>query len=405
MIEKYIFLQDNAEKLYKEDNILVNKTYDFGEEAGSAAKVSYDDEEDIETVKQELSSVTGVVDEIEGGFVTRTAPTEVDERVATIEEIEKLHTLGHDGFTGEGINVVVMDSGIDEEHGVFNNTDIDHVDVTGRGDGDEVGHGTAVAGQIVRVAPDVNLTSLRIFGSSGRATFSTILKAYEWLFQHSDEIDIVNMSWGASRKVDQLDQLQNKLVEQDVRDVTAAGNTASEGGSPATAEKAFSAGACTESGEMAPFSSYNPNWDNPDVSTVGVNNRLAQASGTSMGGDLRGPWVMASGTSFAAPELTGSVARFLEGNPDEDLEELYEETGDDIEEVEKDGYGLLNHSALMSNAPEDGAPPETQATVWTLWSDNRDMIHLNKDWLSDGEFTVSKVADTDDRIVLEFLRN
>lgn len=401
MIEKYVFLDGRPEQLYGMDQLGILETYNFGEGVGSAVKVAYDNEEDIEAVKAEIGSVIDTEDELGEEFELRTVDALVDDEVATIEEIKRLHEIPNTGATGDGVHVVVMDSGIDEDHGLFIRRDIDHVDVTGRGSGDEVGHGTAVAGQIVRIAPHVQLTSLRIFGDSGRTSFQTILRAYEWLFQNAGEIDVVNMSWGAQRKISQLDRLQNKLVEQGVRDVVAAGNTGDTGGSPATAEKAFSVGACTESGEMAPFSSYNPNHDNPDVSAVGVNNRLAQASGTTMGEDLSGPWVMASGTSFAAPEATGSVARYLQGRSMDGLVETYEANSDDIRGIEKDGAGLLNHRNTMGSSPEEPTPPQTNATVWTMWESDRDIVYIDQDWLTDGEYTVYKQADEDGRVLLE----
>lgn len=398
MMRKYVFLSERAETLYRKDQVEVLETYNFGD-AGSAAKVAYDNEEDINGLTAEVDSIVGIEGEYEFGL--RTVGVTENEKVATIEEVKKLHSIPNSGATGDGIHVVVMDSGIDGGHSLFNGKEINHVDVVGGGKRDKVGHGTACAGQIVRIAPDVKLTSLRIFGDKGRTGLDVILRAYEWLISHANEVDVVNMSWGAQRKVSQIDRIHNKLVEKGVRDVTAAGNTSGKGGSPATAEKAFSVGACTQDGRMAPFSSYNPGADNPDVSAVGVNNRLAQASGTTMGQDLQGPWVMASGTSFAAPETSGSVARYLENRSGNGLIKTYEENADDIKNVQKDGAGLLNHKATVGTQPDEPKPPKANATVWTLWADMQDIIYLNKNWLKDGEYSVYKQAEEDGRVVLE----
>lgn len=401
MMERYVFLSGRAEPLYHQDQVEVLETYNFGEGVGSAARIAFDNEEDLEVVKNEVSDAVGIEEDLGEEFGLRNMGILASENVATIEDVKRLHKIPDGGATGDGVHVVVMDSGIDGGHSLFADKDINHVDVTGRGTKDEVGHGTACAGQIVRIAPGVKLTSLRIFGNSGRTSFDTILRAYEWLFQHANEVDIVNMSWGAQRKVSQIDRLQNKLVEKGVRDVTAAGNTGDTGGSPATAERAFSAGACTEDGRMAPFSSYNPNHDNPDVSAIGVNNRLAQARGTTMGEDLSGPWVMASGTSFAAPELAGSVARYAEDRGTEGIVAPYEENADDIKGIQKDGAGLLNHRATVRSEPAEPAPPQANATVWTLWADMQDIIYIGKNWLKDGEYRVYKQEQEEGRVVLE----
>lgn len=397
MIERYVFVEGRAEQLYREEQLHVLETYHFGD-FGSAAKVSYDNEEDIQTV---TADVTGVVSDVDD-FSLRDIGNVQSEGVATIEDVRSLHNIPTDSDTGEGTTVCVMDSGIDPTHPLFKDTEIKHVDVVGGGTQDKVGHGTACAGQIVRVAPAVDLVSLRIFGDRGSTGLDVILRAYEWLLSHSEEIDVVNMSWGASRKVQQIDDLQNELVNQGVRDVTAAGNTGDKGGSPATAKKAFSVGASTKDGRMAPFSSYNPNMDNPDVSAIGVNNRLAQAQGTTMGSDLSGQWVKASGTSFAAPEVCGSVSEFVRTHTIENVPKVYEKHADDIEGTKTDGSGLLNHGDTMTEPPEEPVPEEGLATVWTMWKGGQDVMYLNRDWLSDGKWNVSRLANEDGRKVLEF---
>ncbi len=88
-----------------------------------------------------------------------------------------------------------MDSGIDADHPVFTETTITQTDVTTAGENkDAIGHGTAVAGQVTRLAPDADLISLRIFGDEGQATMNIILRAYEWLHKNHDQYNIVNMS-------------------------------------------------------------------------------------------------------------------------------------------------------------------------------------------------------------------
>lgn len=397
MIEKYVFVEERVEQLYKEDQIQVLETYHFGD-YGSAAKVAYDNEEDIQAI---TATVTGIVNDIDD-FSLRNVANVQAEDVSTIEDVRSLHNIPTDSDMGEGTTVCVMDSGIDPTHPLFEDTKIKHVDVVGSGKGDEIGHGTAVAGQILRVAPAVDFVSLRIFGGADGARPDVILRAYEWLLSHSDEIDVVNMSWGAPQKIQEIDGIHNELVRKGVRDVVAAGNSGDTGGSPATAEKAFSVGACTKEGDMAPFSSYNPNMDNPDVTAIGVNNRLAQASGTTMGDDLSGRWVKASGTSFAAPEVCGSVADFVRSHNMENVPEVYEKHADDIEGIQKDGAGLMHHENTMSEPPEEPIPDQGDATVWTMWKGMQDIIYLNRDWLKNGGWKVSRLVNEDGRKVLEF---
>ena len=51
-------------------------------------------------------------------------------------------------WTGEGVTVAVLDTGIDSKHPAFAGVDIVEKDFTGTGNGDRQGHGTHCAGTI-----------------------------------------------------------------------------------------------------------------------------------------------------------------------------------------------------------------------------------------------------------------
>lgn len=271
---------------------------------------------------------------------------ESESDVATIDDVRRVDDIPAHGTTGTGVHVASTDTGIDPTHPVFSNVDVTQVDVTGTGSGDNVGHGTGTSGQIVRIAPDVTLTMIKIFPDGEKTRTKYILRAYQWLFGHADSVDVVNMSWGGQSDSKVLDRQQNRLVSKGIRDTTAAGNTGGKGGSPATAKQAFAAGACDVNGRMAPFSSYNPDETNPEVVAVGSNNRLARADGTSMGHPQGPDWTVASGTSFAAPELAGMVARYLERHPDASpatVREDFDVHARDIPDTPRDAHGIADY--------------------------------------------------------------
>lgn len=274
------------------------------------------------------------------------------EDVATIEDVRRVDDVPRRGTTGRGVHVASTDTGIDPSHPVFDGVTVHQVDVTGTGTGDSVGHGTATSGQIVRLAPDVTLTMIKIFPDAEHTRTKYIMRAYQWLFEHAAEVDVVNMSWGAQSDKPTLDRQQNRLVSKGVRDTTAAGNTGGEGGSPATASKAFAAGACDKDRKMASFSSYTPGED-PEVVAVGVNDRLARASGTSMGHPQGPEWTVASGTSFAAPELAGMVARYLERNPSAApavVREDFDAHAVDIPDTPRDANGIADYERTIGGS-------------------------------------------------------
>ena len=355
MNERIVLACEPAEFLEGKDCNVV-ETYHFGNDVGSAALVECAAEHESAIADDDRVLAVEANHEVE----LHVEPAHVSEErdaVATIEDVRRLHDVPEDDATGAGRTVVAMDSGIDPTHPVFEGVAIEWVDVTGAGGGDAVGHGTAVLGQVTRLAPGADLIALRIFGEEGRTKNNVIMRAYEWLHDNTDAYDVVNMSWGSRESSQAINRTHDSLVEKGVRDVVSAGNSGEQSGSPATAERAFSVAACTEAGAIAEFSSYNPDRDNPDVAAIGKDNRLVQAEGTTMGTDLDGPWVKSSGTSFSAPEVAGMVAKYLDAvgsTPPETIVREFEAAARDILDQPRDGAGLADYAAAVeSDAAEE----------------------------------------------------
>ncbi|AUB80136.1 S8 family serine peptidase [Candidatus Thiodictyon syntrophicum] len=95
-------------------------------------------------------------------------------------------------YTGRGIRVAVLDTGIDSGHEAFQDPGLKLVqqDFTGEGNGDRNGHGTYVAGTIlgrpvdgrrIGVAPGVSLALIgKVIGQSASADTGTLLRAIQW---------------------------------------------------------------------------------------------------------------------------------------------------------------------------------------------------------------------------------
>jgi subtilisin family serine protease len=354
MNERIVFAREPPEFLYEQECDVI-ETYQFGDDVGGAALVECAPE------RESAIRADDRVIEIERNLTVElclesAAVSEDPDTVATIEDVRRLHDVSVDDATGQGLTVVAMDSGVDPTHPVFEGVTIDRVNLTDAGEGDAVGHGTAVLGQVTRLAPQADLIALRIFGTEGQTKNNVIMRAYEWLHNNTASYEIVNMSWGSQERSPQTDRIHNALVEKGIRDVVSAGNSGEPAGSPATAERAFGIAACTEAGTIAEFSSYNPNRDNPDVAAIGKNTRLAQASGTTLGTDLDGPWIKASGTSFSAPEVAGMVAKYLSVQPEASpaaIMRAFETAARDIPDQPRDGAGLADYAAAVTgDTPE-----------------------------------------------------
>jgi subtilisin family serine protease len=106
-------------------------------------------------------------------------------------------------FSGDGITVAVLDTGIDPAHPAFAGVDIVQKDFTGEGNGDNHGHGTHCAGTIfgrptngtrIGVAPGVKKALIgKVLGANGGSS-ENIASAIHWAVQNG--ANIISMSLG-----------------------------------------------------------------------------------------------------------------------------------------------------------------------------------------------------------------
>ena len=241
------------------------------------------------------------------------------------------------GFTGAGVTVAVLDTGVDTTHPdlagkvATAETFIDD----GLGTSDVFGHGTHVAsivagtgaasqGRFHGVAPDATLISGRVCDQSGNCPDSAILAAMEWAVatQHAP---IVNLSLGGpdSPGIDPLEDAVNQLsAEFGALFVIAAGNDGQRQTieSPGSADAALTVGAVGRDESLASFSSQGPRAGDhavkPDITAPGVGIVAARAAGTRLGGPVGDSYVALNGTSMATPHVAGAAAILHQQHPD-----------------------------------------------------------------------------------------
>ena len=106
-------------------------------------------------------------------------------------------------FTGQGVKVAVLDTGIDADHEAFQGAIVTQQDFTGEGNGDQVGHGTHCAGTIagrdvdgyrIGVAPGVSeILAGKVLGEQGGSTES-LLRGMQWALDEGAAV--ISMSLG-----------------------------------------------------------------------------------------------------------------------------------------------------------------------------------------------------------------
>ena len=252
------------------------------------------------------------------------------------------------GYTGTGVNVAVLDTGIDAAHPDFAGKIVAGQNFVpagqpGGGDPNNVndgfGHGTHVAsiiagtgaadnGYYTGVAPGAGLIIGKVLDDNGNGLDSWIIDGMEWATQE-EHARIVSMSLGsnsASDGTDPMSQAVNDLTAQTgALFVIAAGNagpSAQTVASPGAADAALTVGAVDKSDQLAGFSSRGPRLGDyaikPEIAAPGVDIVAARAPGTPIG-DLDPVdqyYTRLSGTSMATPHVAGAAAILAEEHPD-----------------------------------------------------------------------------------------
>jgi serine protease AprX len=288
-----------------------------------------------------------------------------DQLQTTYDQTLGVTSLWKFGITGAGVGVAVIDTGVDGSLPDFSAADghsrviVSAVDNAGATTAtDSYGHGTDVAGiiagngdnrpasdplhgQYVGVAPGANLISLKVSDESGNTTVLDVIYALQFAVQHQAQynIRVVNLSLDSatpqSYKTDPLDAAVESAWMHGIVVVAAAGNrgTASDAVqySPANDPYVITVGGVDENGSadasqdtIAPWSSQGTTQDGfhkPDLYAPGAHIVSVLAPGSSfatsgcgclLGG---GQYIQTSGTSMAAPAISGLVADLLQLHP------------------------------------------------------------------------------------------
>jgi subtilisin family serine protease len=179
----------------------------------------------------------------------------------------------------------------------------------------QAGHGTFIAGVLLRHAPGVRIRAKRVIGGDGVGDELGVLRALAWLASWG-RAEVVNLSFGCHTYDDRPSPLVARAIAALGRRtvvVACAGNQASDRPFWPAALKHVIAVAALDGTDRAEFSNYGW-WVDACAPGVGVTSCFVRFDGPrppvrGIDPDAFAGYAAWSGTSFAAPAVAGTIAR------------------------------------------------------------------------------------------------
>lgn len=349
---------------------------------------------------------------------------------AALEQLEQINVpKAHDaGYFGQGVTVLMLDTGYNLDHPVFDSLNIiaewdviNDDSTTKNEDGQDVAgqhnHGTSTFSALAGYAPD------SLIGPAFKADF--LLAKTEMLVEEIEQEEdnyVAALEWGEARGADIASSslgytdwyvwenmdgntaVTTKAVDIAVSlgmiCVTAAGNENLIQWhhiiAPADADNVISVGAVNNLGTIAGFSSRGPSFDNrikPEACARGVSTACVSGNGVS--------YTFSSGTSLATPLVAGAVAVLLSAHPTWTpmmIREALLKTASKSNTPDNDyGYGIIDvwsainidETSLLSRidiSPNNLTMKINDIQKFTAkgYNDKGDAISIQPTWLTTG---------------------
>lgn len=225
------------------------------------------------------------------------------------------------GYTGEGIKIAVLDSGINEHEDLEVAESYNYSPVTGTADTADGGHGTQVAGLIAAkrgngaggagIAPEAGLVNIKVLNEKKKGTSEAVLKGLNKAIETG--VDIINLSFGESSYDGNCANLIKAAYDKGILVLAAAGNDGSKTMCyPACYTGAYAIGAVQKNKGKTALSNYGT-W----VKYSAPGEHLWSTANN-------GEYASITGTSAATAVMSGTAAVVLSAD-----KTLQEKTGED----------------------------------------------------------------------------
>jgi subtilisin family serine protease len=219
-------------------------------------------------------------------------------------------------------DIAIIDTGIDLNHpdlNVYKNVSFVNGTILGN---DDNGHGSEVAGiaaarnnmlGVIGMAPGAKLWAIKVCTSVGKCPLASQIEGIEYAIDHSDEIDVMNISI-ENPFSSILNASIARAAEKGIVVVAASGNDAKDASNitPANSPDVISVSGLADSdgkcGGLGPITTYGKDDTLADFSNFGEVIDIASPAVDILTTYNNSDYSVDSGTSFAAPHVSGAAA-------------------------------------------------------------------------------------------------
>lgn len=297
----------------------------------------------ISELKKQSAEIADKINELERYVISKPLP---QKPLVEMEWGLKALGLGNSIYTGRGVDICILDTGLEMLHPDFSGREIEGKSFIASEDWnrDPNGHGTHCAGiaagnirldngKRYGIAKEANLKIAKVLSDSGKGTTGSVIDAIDWAI--TKKFRILSLSLASAVKLNEVpsplfETVGARALENNCIIVAAAGNDSQRPSlpkpvsMPANSMSVMSVGAIDGQMKVARFSNAGLNpatGGNVNICAPGVDIISSYPENSK---NKNGNYYAMSGTSMATPHVSGLLALYMEQFPEKSAREIWE---------------------------------------------------------------------------------